>query len=60
MNKAFKYHELLLLTELIFCNDPKANEKIPLVFCQGNFQAGLQNDIILVPLYSVGCNLHYG
>lgn len=34
MNKKCKNHKLLLLTELVFCSNPKASEKILLSFCR--------------------------
>jgi len=32
MNKMCKNSKLLLVRELVFCNNPKANEKKPIVF----------------------------
>lgn len=48
MKKTCKNHKLLLLTDFIFCNNPKEKGKILLVFCCGNqvddhFQVGLPN-----------------
>jgi len=50
-NKTYKNHKLLLFTELIFCNNTKANGKILLGFCWGKqgdaiFWVGLQKYII--------------
>ncbi len=45
MNKMCKSHKLLLVTELIFCNNAKAKEKSFWVFVKRtlvNFQIGLQ------------------
>ena len=36
LNKTWKNDTLVFVTELIFCNDPKSNAKLPLAFCQGN------------------------
>ena len=48
-----KYHKHMFATELIFCNNPKPNGKIPLAFCRGNkgdanFRIGLQKYFIHV------------
>jgi len=36
INKKCKHHKPLLVTELLFCNNPEANGKILLRFCRGN------------------------
>jgi len=56
-NKMYKTHPFLLVTEFIFCNNPKANAKMWLGVCCGNqgdanFQAGLQKSYLLL-YYSI-------
>ncbi len=46
-NTVCKNHKILLATEIVFCNNPKENETILLVFCQGKFQVGQQKYTIL-------------
>jgi len=49
MNKMFKNQKLLLVTELIFHNKPKANGKILLSFCWGNYRV----------IFQVGLKIHH-
>lgn len=56
-----KYHKLLLVTDSVFCNNPKKNNgKMLLVFCQANQRdlnlnlVGLQNNVIPTALSSCG------
>ena len=37
LNKTFKFDNPVLATKLIFCNIPKSNEEIPLLFVEGIF-----------------------
>lgn len=57
MNKAYKNHKLLLVTEFIFCDDPNANGNVLLDFCRGkrsdaDFRVGLQRYPVPAALYA--------
>ncbi len=55
MNRIGRYHKLLLITEIIFCSNPKAVGKILLFSYQSNvnFWVGLQKYIITADLYYI-------
>ncbi len=49
MNKMCKNHELLLATELIFCNNPKTN--IGFLSSDAHLWVGLQKSSICIYIY---------
>lgn len=55
MNKKCKNHDLLSVTELIFCNTPKAKRKkqksVGFLLRDAKFQVGLQKHFITAEIY---------
>lgn len=47
------YHKLLLIPELILCNNPKTYEKILLAFCQRTSRLAYKNTSSLQPMFSI-------